>query len=38
MRNIEIDKKISKEIIICCIKCKKLKDNDYDFDEFNNMI
>ena len=38
MINIEIDRNNSNEIIICCVMCKKLKDDDYDFNEFNNMI
>lgn len=38
MRNIEIDRNNSNQTIICCVMCKKLKDDDYDFNEFNNMI
>ena len=38
MRNIEIDRNNSNEFIICCLMCKKLKEDDYDFNEFNIMI
>lgn len=36
MRNIEIDRNNSNEFIICCLMCKKLKDDD--FNEFNIII